>query len=206
MDRLTLHIVLYAGSTVFMIAGCDKKTNEAVDPNTVTPATKLNLPGCPNAYQVSDILYRGAQPSAEGFKQLEKQGIKTVLNLRWMHSDRDELKGTNLDYIHIEMQAWDPEQDQIEEFLKIITDPAKHPVFVHCQHGADRTGAMVAVYRIVVQGWTKEQALKEMTEGPFGFHTIWKDLPKCIGNLDIRKLRNKFNIPEPSNKEAERVD
>jgi len=142
------------------LSGCGKKSKEAVDPNSVTPAAKLNLAGCPNAYQVSDILYRGAQPTSEGFQQLEKQGIKTVVNLRSMHSDRDELKGAKLDYIHIEMQAWDPEQDQVEEFLKIITDPARQPVFVHCQHGADRTGAMVAVYRIVVQGWTKEKALK----------------------------------------------
>jgi len=59
---------------------------------------------------------------------------------------------------------------------------------VHCQHGADRTGMMTAIYRIAVEGWSKEDAIKEMTEGGFGFHAIWKDLPVYVRTLDVERI------------------
>ena len=157
-----------------------------------TTAVKIDLPGCGNLYKVSDTLYRGEQPTDEGFKELEKLGIKTVVNLRSLHSDRDKLEDTSLAYEHIRMEAWDPEQEEIEAFLKIATDPDKQPVFVHCQHGADRTGTMVAVYRIVVEDWSKKKAINEMRNGPFGFHEIFSGLPKFIKELDTKALQEKI--------------
>jgi len=177
-----------------VIAGCDSKTGgtPSEDSPPVTTATKIERPGCGNLYQVSETLYRGQQPTKEGFKELEKLGIKTVVNLRNLHSDRDKLEGTSLGYERIDMEAWDPELEQVEAFLKIVTDPNKQPVFVHCQHGSDRTGTMVAVYRIVVEGWDTEKAIDEMRNGPFGFHEIFSGLPKFIEELDVEKLRSQY--------------
>lgn len=179
--------------------GC-KKTPEATTPQQTpsesTTAIAIELSGCGNLYQVSETLYRGEQPTAEGFKELEKLGIKTVVNLRSFHSDRDKLEGTTLNYETIPMEAWDPEPEQVEAFLKIATDPAKQPVFVHCQHGADRTGTMVAVYRIVVEGWAVEKAVDEMRNGPFGFHEIWTGLPTFIEELNIESLRKNLNLKQ----------
>lgn len=172
------------------LIGCGKSP---VEKSAVTTAKNLELAGCSNLYKVNDNLYRGAQPEANGFEELEKLGIITVVNLRQNHSDSKLIEPTNLDYVHIKMQAWDPEYDEIKEFLQIATDKDKQPVFVHCQHGADRTGIMVAVYRIVVEEWTKEKALEEMTKGPFGFHSVWQGLPKFIRNLDVEKLRKEIN-------------
>ncbi|MHC5118834.1 MAG: dual specificity protein phosphatase family protein [Planctomycetota bacterium] len=177
--------------------GCEKSTPQSpeateTDPAQFTTAKKIDLPGCGNLYKVSDTLYRGEQPTAEGFKELEKRGIKTVVNLRSLHSDRDELEGTKLGYEHIRMEAWDPEPEAVKAFLKIVTDPEKQPVFVHCMHGADRTGTMVAVYRIVVEGWDKEKAIDEMRNGPFGFHEIWTGLPEFLKELDIEGLQKEF--------------
>ena len=112
-------------------------------------------PGLPNFHQVSDTLYRGAQPEEEGFAELKKMGIKTVVNLRTFHSDRDECAEAGLDYIKINMQAWEGETEEIVDFLKIVTDPEKQPVFVHCQHGADWTGTVCAFYRMAIEGWSK---------------------------------------------------
>jgi len=187
-------IVLIALSWMLLlpvIAGCDGKTG-TTQSSQVTTATKIERSGCGNLYQVSETLYRGQQPTKEGFKELEKLGIKTVVNLRNLHSDRDKLKGTSLGYEHIDMEAWDPKLEQVEAFLKIVTDPEKQPVFVHCQHGSDRTGTMVAVYRIVVEGWDTEKAINEMQNGPFGFHEIFSGLPKFIEKLDIEKLRSQY--------------
>ncbi len=143
----------------------------------------------PNLHQVSDILYRGAQPDDEGFAELKKLGIKTVVNLRSLHSDRSECKEAELDYVKIACQAWEAEEEEVVDFLKVLADPERRPVFVHCQHGADRTGMMVAIYRILAQDWTKEDAIAEMTEGGFGYHSIWKELIEYIEELDVEKLQ-----------------
>ncbi|MBI4555956.1 MAG: dual specificity protein phosphatase family protein [Candidatus Hydrogenedentes bacterium] len=162
-------------------------------------AQPLAIEGVANLYKISGALYRSAQPTAEGMKNLERMGVKTIVNLRSFHSDRDKLAGTKLGYEHIYMKAWHPEQKEIVRFLKIVTDPTRTPVLVHCQHGADRTGALCALYRIVIQGWTKEEALREMTEGGFGFHKAWQNLPAWIDELDIGQIKKEAGIATDSN-------
>jgi protein tyrosine phosphatase (PTP) superfamily phosphohydrolase (DUF442 family) len=160
--------------------------------NNLNWAQKLDLPGLPNLHKVSDDLYRGAQPTAEGMKELEKLGIKTVVNMRYLHSDRDEMEDVNLAYERIRMTTLDPDMDDIVRFLNIVTDSNNTPVFVHCQHGADRTGTVCAIYRIIIQDWSREDAVQEMTEGGFGFHTIWDNLADYIRELDINEIQNRM--------------
>ena len=127
-------------------------------------------------------------------RNLKALGIQTIVNLRSFHSDRDEIGQTGLGYVHIYMKAWHPEEEDIVRFLRIVTDRKRTPVLVHCHYGADRTGTMVAVYRLAIQGWTKEDTLKEMTEGGYGFHPIWKNLTDWIDGLDIEKIKQKAGI------------
>jgi protein tyrosine phosphatase (PTP) superfamily phosphohydrolase (DUF442 family) len=157
-------------------------------------AQPIEREGVPNLHRVSDTLYRSAQPSAEGMRNLKAMGIKTIVNLRSFHSDRDKIKGTGLAYEHIYMKAWHPEEEDVVRFLRIVTNPKGAPVLVHCQHGADRTGAMCAIYRVAVQGWSKEEALKEMTEGEFGFHEIWQDLIWWIDALDLEGIKKRAGM------------
>jgi protein tyrosine/serine phosphatase len=173
--------------------------NEHVETNTPPAtnrqwATDVNIEGVPNCHKVSDDLYRGAQPSKEGMRQLEKFGIKTVVNLREFHSDRDELKDANLGSEHISAKPWHSENEDVVRFLKIVTDKSRTPVFVHCQYGADRTGTMCAIYRMTVQGWSKDEAIEEMTKGNFGFHEIWNNLVDYIRALDIEKIKQQAGI------------
>lgn len=171
----------------------------ARDPRWAAP---IERPGLPNLHKVSDALYRGAQPEGEGFAGLKELGVKTVVNLRLAHSDRDEMKkaglsaGEDFRYVHIRMEAWDADEDEIVEFLGILADPASRPVFVHCKHGADRTGMAVATYRIVCQGWTKEDAIDEMRNGGFNFHAVWRGLPKFVREMDVAKLRREAGLGE----------
>ena len=148
-------------------------------------AEPLELPGAPNLHRVSKNLYRGAQPTAEGMKQLEKLGVKTVVNLRSRRSDRDEIEGTDLAYEHIRMTMSNPAPEKVIRFLKIATDSSRTPVFVHCKHGADRTGTVIAIYRIGIEGWSKDEAVEEMTKGGFGYHRMWKNLVDYIRELDV---------------------
>ncbi|MBN2023412.1 MAG: dual specificity protein phosphatase family protein [Pirellulales bacterium] len=157
-------------------------------------AQPLEVEGVPNLHKVSDKLYRSAQPTAEGMKNLKEMGVKTVVTLRSFHSDRKLLGDTGLGYEHIHMKAWHPEEKEAVRFLKILNDPDRRPVLVHCQHGADRTGTMCALYRIAVEGWTEEEAIREMTEGGYGFHSIFSNLPTWIRDMDIDALRRKAGL------------
>ena len=166
-------------------------------PSTNRPAswaTPVKLQGVPNLHKVSDALYRSAQPTAQGMQKLKKKGIETIVNLRSFHSDRDEIGNTGLGYEHIYVKAWHPERKEIVRFLQLVTNEKKTPVLVHCQHGADRTGTMCAVYRIAIQGWTKKEAIREMREGDFNFHEVWKNLPAWIMELDIKAIRKDAGI------------
>lgn len=159
-------------------------------------AMPMSMNGVPNFNKVSETLYRSAQPSTEGMVNLKAHGIKTIINLRSFHSDKDEIGDTGLGYEHIYMKAWHPEVKEAVRFLKIVTDTKRTPVLVHCQHGADRTGTMSAIYRVAVQGWTKEEALREMREGGFGFHEVWANLPKWFKKLDIEEIKKQAGLME----------
>lgn len=169
----------------------------AGDPSTNRPsawAQPMKVAGVPNLFQISTNLYRSAQPTAGGMRNLDKMGVETILNLRSFHSDLDEISATGLRHEHITMKTWHPEREDAVRFLQIVTNPRNAPVLVHCQHGADRTGAMFAIYRIAVQGWSREEALREMTEGGYGFHPIWQNLPDWIETLDIESIKREAGL------------
>lgn len=154
-------------------------------------ARRIELAGTENFFRISGDLYRAGQPSAAAMRVYEAYGIKTVINLRTFHSDEDEVRGTGLVLVEIPVLTWDLDMAEVAAVLQAIRDAAK-PVLLHCQHGSDRTGLMVAMYRIVEQGWDKEEAIAEMTGGGFGFHGIWSHIPEFIRKADIEALRSKL--------------
>jgi protein tyrosine phosphatase (PTP) superfamily phosphohydrolase (DUF442 family) len=158
-------------------------------------AQKLEVAGIKNCYQVTTNLYRGAQPTAEGMKHLQTLGVRTIISLRALHSDKDELAGTGLKTVRLKMEPWHTDEDEAVLFLKAATDTNNLPVFVHCQRGADRTGTMCAMYRIVVCGWTKEQALDEMKQGGFGFNPTWQNLVTFVEKSDIARIKRRVGLP-----------
>lgn len=115
-------------------------------------------------HQVDARLYRGAQPAPAEFKDLAGKGIKTVLDLR--DGDRSEeqklVKAAGMRYINVPMKGFAlPTDEQISKALSTIDDKASVPVFVHCRLGKDRTGTVVACYRIARERWENERALRE---------------------------------------------
>jgi protein tyrosine/serine phosphatase len=155
-------------------------------------------PGLPNLHRVNATLYRSAQPSREGFVRLDSHlslasgdpPIRTVVSLRTSRDDASLItKSSALRLEEISFKTWHPEDEDVVEFLRIVTTPALQPVLVHCRHGSDRTGTMVAVYRIVIEGWTKAEATDEMIHGGFGFHPLWQNLLRYIEALDVDAIR-----------------
>ncbi len=161
-----------------------------------TWAQKIALAGVPNCYQVSTNLYRGAQPTADGMARLQALGVRFVVSLRMLRSDRHELRGSALKNLNLGMVPWHPNAADVVKFLKTATDTNNLPLFIHCHYGADRTGLMCAMYRVVVCDWTKQEAIAEMRNGGFNFNPAWKGLVAFIENSDIADLKRRAGLPE----------
>jgi protein tyrosine/serine phosphatase len=124
-------------------------------------------------------IFRGAQPDPEGYDTLKAMGIRTVINLRTRHGERKAVEAAGMRYVEIPMSYWkDVDPAVVRKALSEMTDPANQPVFVHCFRGTDRTGVIVAVYRMEVDGWSEAEAEAEMEA--FGFHEIWSQLKRFV--------------------------
>jgi protein tyrosine/serine phosphatase len=128
----------------------------------------------PNFHRVDEQLYRGGQPKKGGLKILATLGIKTIVNLRGESDDTREEEaeavGLGMRYINIPMSsAGRPSDEQVNRALGIVDETKDGPVFIHCRRGSDRTGAVIAIYRIVHDGWTAKQAIDEANRYGMGF-------------------------------------
>ncbi len=153
----------------------------------VEPARRLEVPGLENVALVAPGLYRGATPGPQGLDSLRSLGVRTVVNLRHYHGTTEEkgCRERGLDYVRIMLESSDaPTDEDVRRFLEIATDPRRQPVYVHCWRGKDRTGVMIAAYRMAVVGWPLPEAVREMEE--FGFFTGWKDLRQYVEGLGPR--------------------
>jgi len=152
-------------------------TAEAPSAGAPTQAGKrLSISGIHNAGKVTGFLYRGAQPSKESFAELKKLGVTTIVDLRKGENrpkeERKEVEALEMRYVYIPVSGWAPPSNaQVAEFLSLFKNEEGQKVFVHCHFGDDRTGVMVAAYRIAIDHWTVEQAMQEMRS--FGFHYHW---------------------------------
>jgi protein tyrosine/serine phosphatase len=159
-------------------------------------ASPISLEGVPNLHQISPNLYRSEQPTALGMRNLEKLGIRTVINLRFFNNDSKEVQGTSLRTERVKILTWDIDDEHVVEVMRILRNPQNGPYLIHCQHGADRTGLMSAMYRILEQGWTVDEALAELTEGGYGYHSIWSNILRYVRSVDVEKLRSAIGLPD----------
>jgi protein tyrosine/serine phosphatase len=161
------------------------------EPAHIILATPISVEGVPNLYLVAPNFYRSAQPTEKGFRAIVQQkGIRTVINLRAFHSDEALTKGLRLRLFDFRMHAWHIEQEDVVGALRALRlSMTIGPTLVHCEHGADRTGLITALYRILYQGWSKDAAIGEMENGSFGFHDVWINIPLYIRMIDIEQLK-----------------
>lgn len=191
--RSSFKAVLLTGLLSLLAASVSAQVTTNRPASWAQPAA---VAGIKNCYQVTTNLYRGAQPTAAGMKHLQALGVKTVISLRALHSDKDKLAGSGLKSVRLKTEPWHSDEDEVVAFLQAATATNNLPVFVHCERGADRTGTMCAMYRIVVCGWTKEQALDEMQHGGFGFNPAWQNLVKTVKQADIAEIKRRVGLPE----------
>lgn len=136
------------------------------------------------------VLYRSGQPTKKEMRFLEEQGIVTLLNLRYRVSDRRELKGTSMKEYRLKMKAQSVDEEDMLNGLRAIMSSDK-AVLVHCLHGSDRTGALVACYRMVVQDWPKEDAIDEFLQEQYGYNKAWfPNLETFLRTYDVQKAKS----------------
>lgn len=140
---------------------------------------KIKSQNFKNFYKISDSLFRSEQPKTHSKEELQRLGIQSILNLRDDSSDSSLIKANEFYLYNVKMKANNIESQKIDEVLQIIKTAPK-PLLIHCKHGSDRTGLVVAIYRIREQNWTKEMAIFEMKKGGFGFHDKYINIPKFI--------------------------
>lgn len=155
--------------------------------------TKHSLPGVPNFGEVTPHLYRGGQPTREGFKKLSAMGVGIVVDSGRSRRDEKLLHGLQMQYVSLPWYCPFPRDQIFAQFLKLVRDNPDKKVFVHCRLGDDRTGMMIAAYRMAVQGWSAEEAMKEMKA--FGFRISHRFI--CPGLADYER-----NFPERLNQSA----
>lgn len=178
-------------ATALAVGAAEPAVSTATRPSAW--AAPVAAAGAPNLHRVTPLLYRSAQPTQAGFKSLEALGVRTVIDLRAYHSDRREAKGTGLRLVDLDIKTWKVAERDVVEVLRRLRRPEDGPFLVHCQHGADRTGVMMAMYRMVEQGWSREEALREMREGGYGFHPVWKNIVRLVEKADVEALRRKID-------------
>lgn len=147
-------------------------------PATVQIAEKVHRHGVPNLGRVTERLYRGGQPEGEGYDALKELGVNIVVNLRdsWRDKPRldeqQQVESRGMRYVAIPWSGHEnADHAKIVEFLTLLRQNPDKKVYVHCRRGAERTGVMVATFRMTEHGWTAEQALEEMEA--FKFRGFW---------------------------------
>jgi len=138
-------------------------------------ATTMSIEGVPNAGSITSNLFRGAQPHDSSYADLRKLGMNIIVDLRdengEVSAEKKAVEAAGMKFVSLPWHGGGlPSRDQILTYFSLLRDNPDQKIFLHCQYGADRTGVMVALYRIAVDHWTSEQAIKEMKD--FHYHSF----------------------------------
>ena len=185
---LLLSLALAAGS-----AGAQAPLPPERNAEWATP-----LPQVSNLHQVTPVLYRSAKLDSSDVAQLQALGVKTVISLRSFHSDTQVLEGSGIRAVRIPINTWAIRDRHVIETMRAIHAAGQHgPVLLHCLHGADRTGMMAAMYRMLYQGWPREKAIDELKNGGYGYHAVWKNIERYLSRVNVDEIRARIEAPQP---------
>jgi tyrosine-protein phosphatase SIW14 len=203
-----LSTFLFTVMCAISVAYHSAKSSTAALATEHTIARKLAVEGVANLGEVSPTLYRGAQPTREGFRKLADMGIRIVVDLRErkLEVERRQVTKLGMRFVAIPWNCFHPEDTDMARFLRLLLDNRGKKVFVHCQTGDDRTGMMIAAYRMAEEGWTAAEAMNEMEA--YGFtsshHVICPRLTTYEATFPrrfkrspaFRDLRHRNHLPE----------
>lgn len=191
IPTVTTAIVLLALAVQSLAQNNTQGNSQARNSEQPKPFSKIKIDnfGC-----INENFYRGAQPDEEDFQALSEMGIKTIIDLRsgGRKTAKGQAEAVGLKYIRLPMSDTnEPPDELVQEFLKIASDPANQPIFVHCKGGRHRTGLVTAIYRIERDGWTATDAVKEMKQFDFNYGFGHGDLKDYVVDYYANKEQGK---------------
>ncbi|WP_180128584.1 MULTISPECIES: dual specificity protein phosphatase family protein [unclassified Acinetobacter] len=154
-----------------------------------------------NFYQISPTVFRSEQPDTDLAPVLREQHIDVIINLRSRHHDPERLENAidmqKINFVHIPIHTWQIDREDLLAVMKTIKEAKQQQqkVLIHCYHGSDRTGASVAMYRIIFQHWSIEEAKREMKQGGYGFHPIWKNIDRLFSPENVKWIQQQLLNP-----------
>ena len=170
---LTLLVAFFAFATVSQAQMFQPVAAAAAKQSTENSVVNFSQPTAPGQFpnvkienfgQMDERLFRGSQPAPDDYQALKDLGITTVIDLRKDKTDYEQAKVEELGmkYVNIPMTGWTTKDESVDEFMKLMNDPATGKVYVHCAAGKHRTGLVGAIYRLEKYGWDYDTAYKEM--------------------------------------------
>lgn len=149
-----------------------------------------------NLYQISPLLYRSEQPLAHQQQQLQALGIQTIISLRSRNKTNQEFSEAPFQIIHIPINTWAIDRTDILQVMQQlnIAQQKQQKVLIHCYHGSDRTGTMIAMYRIIFEHWSIDEAKLEMKKGGYGFHPIWVNIDRLFTAENVAWIRQQLAL------------
>jgi protein tyrosine/serine phosphatase len=161
------------------------------------PAWAEPLDASMNLHRVTPTLFRSARLDADDLPQLRSLGIRTVLSLRNFHSDQELLRGSGIRAVRLGANTWAVGDRHVVATMRALRAAEREgPVLLHCLHGADRTGMMVAMYRMLYQNWPRERALAELRHGGYGYHAVWLNIERYLERVDLARIRSAIDAAD----------
>lgn len=182
--------VLSFSLVIGLLVGCETRIVSDIPKNTENWAVAVEKES--NLYRLDRLFLRSEQLLPKDYVLLNQQGVKTIINLRFFDRNDDEkaFGNTDLTLVNTPLMSWSITPKDVAEVLwQVEQAQQRGAVLVHCYHGADRTGLISAVYRIIYQGWSIAEAKREMIEGPYGFHAIWRNIENFLTEQNIQEVR-----------------
>ena len=161
-----------ATAALLTLTLCAQTPQQSHPSPTHTPARRITVLGVSNFGEVTPNLLRGGQPTGRGYQNLKKMGVDIVVDVRLSGRDKEKklVNQAGMKFVAIPWHCDLPRDHVFAEFLALMRENEGKKIFVHCRYGDDRTGMMIAAYRMAVEGWTPKEARKEMEK--FGFHRV----------------------------------
>lgn len=187
-SRTTQHVLLVGISAVTLSAGTvDARTAATTSGKAIARA--MPEAGIIRFAEIRPGLTRGGEPGTEGLRYLQRKGYRTIVSFLTDPAESAWVVQSGMRYVHLPMRssfffADTPTDEQVQQFLSVASDSTLYPMYIHCHAGKDRTGAMTAIYRMEVCGWTADEAVEEMRA--FGFSGRYDKLRKYVENYSVR--------------------
>lgn len=182
--------ILMANRAFILVALCFNLAPIVSVAQTIAPQ-KIDCTQFTNLYRLNDSIYRSEQPSSAGMIFLDSIGIRSLLSIR-SKSDSSLAAGKDFAIYHIPMEPTKFFHEDVVAALTVLNHSPK-PLLVHCSRGADRTGLIIAAYRIVYGGWSNEQAIEEMRNGGYHFDQSLENMIRYLNAIDAVQIRKQLS-------------